>query len=244
MKKSGCDEPLDVVVGRVDPRIYAFLTSSVPRYLKVGDTYRPVPVRIAEWKKRFTISEKDVWDWPATIGRLFFRDYSVHQFLENEKNLKRLDSKTLNNIGKGQKLYYSNEFFRDAKADHVKKAIEDIENDHKNSTGKYAFYNVADIDKDDDELPERVGLTLRPNQEDAVKRFVAARKARRTNLLMYAVMRFGKTVTALKCAQTMNAKFVVVVSGKADVAREWQNTVLGFTDFKDYVFLSPEDLKA
>ena len=94
MKKSGCDEPLDVVVGRVDPRIYAFLTSSVPRYLKVGDTYRPVPVRIAEWKKRFTISEKDVWDWPATIGRLFFRDYSVHQFLENEKNLKRLDSKT------------------------------------------------------------------------------------------------------------------------------------------------------
>jgi len=45
---------------------------------------------------------------------------------------------------------------------------------------------------------------------------------------MYAVMRFGKTVTALKCAQEMNAAFVVVVSGKADVMREWKNTVLSF----------------
>ena len=73
----------DVIVGRVEPRIYAFLTTSVPRYLKVGDTYRPVPVRIAEWQKHFEIDAKEnVWDWPAVLkGDVFFRDYSVHQFL-------------------------------------------------------------------------------------------------------------------------------------------------------------------
>ena len=53
----------DIIVGRVEPHIYAFLTATVPRYLKVGDTYRPVHVRIAEWQKFFEIDgKKDVWD--------------------------------------------------------------------------------------------------------------------------------------------------------------------------------------
>ena len=70
-------KPLDeIIVGRVEPRIYAFLTTSVPRYLKVGDTYRPVSVRIAEWQKHFTIdATHDVWDWPAVLDdAVFFRD--------------------------------------------------------------------------------------------------------------------------------------------------------------------------
>ena len=29
-----------LIVGRVDPHIYAFTTETVPNYLKVGDTYR------------------------------------------------------------------------------------------------------------------------------------------------------------------------------------------------------------
>ena len=31
-----------IIVGRVDPHIYAFETRTVPNYLKIGDTYRPV----------------------------------------------------------------------------------------------------------------------------------------------------------------------------------------------------------
>ena len=53
MKKSDFEKLDETIVGRVDPHIYAFLTSTVPRYLKVGDTYRPVSKRIAEWKKHF-----------------------------------------------------------------------------------------------------------------------------------------------------------------------------------------------
>ena len=243
-------KPLDeIIVGRVEPRIYAFLTATVPRYLKVGDTYRPVPVRIAEWRKHFAIDEsRDVWDWPAVLeSDVFFRDYSIHQYLQDSKSLIRLDKTALAAISGGKDLYFSNEFFLDARKEHVEEALADIRDDHEHSAGKYSFYSVKDIgrDADDEPMPTPVDLKLRPNQADAVERFKAAVGAGRTNLLMYAVMRFGKTVTSLQCARELNARFVVVVSGKADVAREWRNTVLGFTDFRnDYVFLSRKDLDA
>ena len=31
-----------ILIGRVEPHIYAFTTNTVPNYLKIGDTYRPV----------------------------------------------------------------------------------------------------------------------------------------------------------------------------------------------------------
>ena len=36
---------------------------------------------------------------------------------------------------------------------------------------------------------------------------------------MYAVMRFGKSFTSMCCAVEMGAKFVIVVSAKADVKK-------------------------
>ena len=42
-----------IIYGRVEPRIYAFTTETVPNYLKVGDTYRPLEIRLNEWRKRF-----------------------------------------------------------------------------------------------------------------------------------------------------------------------------------------------
>ena len=39
-----------IIVGRVEPHIYAFTTNTIPNYLKVGDTYRPVSVRLIYWK--------------------------------------------------------------------------------------------------------------------------------------------------------------------------------------------------
>ncbi len=243
-------KPLDeIIVGRVEPRIYAFLTATVPRYLKVGDTYRPVPVRIAEWQRHFAIeAARDVWDWPAVLDdKVFFRDYSVHQYLQDGKSLIRLDKSALDAIAGGKDLYFSNEFFLDARREHVEEALADIRDDHAHSTGKYSFYSVKDIGRDAEDEPEPtpVALKLRPNQGEAVERFKTAVGAGRANLLMYAVMRFGKTVTSLQCARELDARFVVVVSGKADVAREWRNTVLGFTDFRnEYVFLSRKDLDA
>ncbi|MBP5787452.1 MAG: restriction endonuclease, partial [Kiritimatiellae bacterium] len=172
-------KPLDeVIVGRVEPRIYAFLTDSVPRYLKVGDTYRPVPVRIAEWRKHFPIDEEhDVWNWPAVLDNdVFFRDYSVHQFLQDSRHLIRLDQTALDRIRQGKDLYFSNEFFLDARKEHVEEALADIKEDHDRSTGKYSFYSVKEAGRAQDGEPEPtpVDLKLRPNQAEAVERFKAA----------------------------------------------------------------------
>lgn len=82
----------------------------------------------------------------------------------------------------------------------------------------------------------------RPNQQTAIDNFNTARKKGRTNLLMYAVMRFGKSFTSMCCATEMNAKFVVIVSAKADVKAEWKKTVESHMRFEGYEFLDSDSL--
>ena len=41
----------DVVFGRIEHKIYAFETDTIPKYLKVGDTFRSVDERLNEWKR-------------------------------------------------------------------------------------------------------------------------------------------------------------------------------------------------
>ena len=54
-----------LITGRVEPHIYAFTTNTIPNYLKVGDTYRPVSKRLAEWKEHFPNLEKKFEDMRA-----------------------------------------------------------------------------------------------------------------------------------------------------------------------------------
>lgn len=49
-----------IIVGRVEPHIYAFTTNTIPNYIKVGDTYRPVSIRLDEWKKYYPELEKNM----------------------------------------------------------------------------------------------------------------------------------------------------------------------------------------
>ena len=234
---------LDALIsGRVVPHIYAFKTSEkhYPQYLKVGDTYRPVERRLKEWEVHFE-GLKEVFRCKAVIDGtdVYFRDYSVHEVLKGNgfTPLKPEEA-----VAKG--AYFSNEFFFGAEKKDVASAVDEVKSDYKEGGLRFCFYGVKDLKskKPEEDKPVAVELKLRPNQKDAVEAFEKARAAGRDNLLMYAVMRFGKTVTALSCAKAMNARFVVVVSGKADVFREWQNAVLGFTCFKDYVFVAGKEL--
>lgn len=84
----------------------------------------------------------------------------------------------------------------------------------------------------------------RPNQQATIDAFKRAVDNGRTHLLMYAVMRFGKSFTSMCCAKEMGAKLVVVVSAKADVRDEWRKTVKNAENFRnDYAFLSSVDLE-
>ena len=84
---------------------------------------------------------------------------------------------------------------------------------------------------------------MRPNQETTVNNFIAAKGKGITKMLMFAVMRFGKSFTSMQCALAMQAKFVLIVSGKADVKEEWKKTVESHVDFANFFFLTKEDLE-
>ncbi len=226
-----------LIVGRVKPHIYAFTTNTIPNYLKVGDTYRPVIVRLREWMQHFPNLQKEYENVATINDDIFFRDYSVHQYLENDLGKHRLTPTEYPNV------YFSNEFFKDVLINHVNAAITDIQNNYAQNTGKYKYYDA------NSQLPETFTYAstgewkMRPNQEDTVKRFVAAVDSGHTNLLMYAVMRFGKSFTSLCCAKAKSYKVVLVVSAKADVREEWKKTVQSADNFnRDYVFISSEEL--
>ena len=228
-----------IIIGRVEPHIYAFTTNTVPNYLKVGDTYRPVSKRLNEWREFFPDLEKQ-YENKATIDEeTYYRDYSIHQYLENDLNKQRLKPYDLEDG-----IYYSREFFKDTKITDIDNAIEDIKENYQANSSKYEYYSSKN------RLPqtyhyERGGdWDLRPNQEAAVNSFIQAVRNGRRNLLMYAVMRFGKSFTSLCCALEMKAQTVLVVSAKADVKDEWKKTVESAGNFSEYVFIESSDLLA
>ncbi len=203
-----------LIVGRVEPHIYAFSTETVPNYLKVGDTSRGVRVRLDEWSTIFPNLVKRYEHSAQIDENTIFRDYAVHSFLEQEKGRSRLQPDTFHDLP-----YYSKEFFEGATTADLDEAIYDIHQSALNKDGKYRFYSP-------DRLPQTLiydrtaSYSPRDNQQQVIDSFKAAVAAGRTNLLLYAVMRFGKSFTAMCCAKEMDAKVVVIVSAKADVEEE------------------------
>ncbi len=228
-----------LIVGRVTPHIYAFSTNTVPNYLKVGDTYRPVSTRLHEWRLYFPDLTKNFEDKASVAEDVYFRDFAVHQFLEQELKKVRLLPEDIE-----EGIYYSKEFFRETKPEDVKQAIQDITSSYEQNSGKYAFYDASRRLPEEYHYERGASWALRPNQEAAVEAFQKAIQAGRHKLLMYAVMRFGKSFTSLCCALAMEAKLVLVVSAKADVAEEWKKTVESAGNFKDHVFVDSRALSA
>lgn len=228
-----------IIIGRVEPHIYAFTTNTVPNYLKVGDTYRPVSKRLNEWRVFFPELEKQYENKAIIDEETYFRDYAIHQYLENDLNKERLKQDDLKDD-----IYYSKEFFKETEIEDIDNAIEDIKENYQANSNKYEYYSSKNRLPQTYHYQRGGNWDLRPNQEAAVDSFINAVKNGRRNLLMYAVMRFGKSFTSLCCALKMNAKTVLVVSAKADVKDEWKKTVESAGNFFEYVFLGSSDLLA
>ena len=223
-----------IITGRVYPHIYAFSTDTVPKYWKVGDTVRPVNTRLNEWRKHY-IDLRQEYSRVARIGNSFFRDYAIHHYLELELGKERLQREDM-----PEGLYYSNEFFKDINVDNLEDAFRHIEQDVEQGGCIYQLYNEQHLPETPHYERDAEPYKLRPNQEKAVEAFMEAKDKGRTKLLMYAVMRFGKSFTSMCCANAMDAKIVVIVSGKADVKEEWKKTVEKIANFDGFVFLDGE----
>lgn len=228
-----------LITGRVEPHIYAFTTNTIPNYLKVGDTYRPVSKRLSEWREYFPNLEQKFEGSARITDDVYFRDFAVHYFLESEKHRIRLQETEL-----PEGVYYSREFFRDATVSDVKDAIADIHDDYASKSGKYHYYDATTQLPTTEKYASTGEWFPRPNQQATIDAFKKAVDNGRTHLLMYAVMRFGKSFTSMCCAKEMGAKLVVVVSAKADVRDEWRKTVESAENFRnDYEFFSSADLE-
>lgn len=228
---------LKIIVGRIEPKIYAFTTETVPNYLKVGDTYRPVETRLEEWRRCFSQLVKRYEGSAMLDKERYFRDYAVHWFLEYVKGKRRLEEDDIPGLP-----YYSREFFEGATEEDVEAAMTDIRKSFEDNDGRYTFYE-AKGNKADYHYERTESYEPRQNQRKAIGRFMKAYGEGRHNLLMYAVMRFGKSFTAMCCALAMEARRVVIVSAKADVREEWKRTVESHKKFDGYVFLDSGQLR-
>lgn len=228
-----------IIYGRIEPYIYAFSTNTIPNHLKVGDTYRSVNERLEEWKKYYPNLQKEFEEIAKVDEEVYFRDFSIHKFLEQERNRTRLSP-----LEVSKEVYYSKEFFKNAQIEDIKDAILDICDSYKANNNKYEFYSSKNLkSKVDFKFKRTEDYKPRPNQLEVINNFKKAIKKGRKNLLMFAVMRFGKSFTSLCCAKEMGAKLVVVVSAKADVKFEWKKTAESHKRFSEYEFLESKDLK-
>lgn len=224
----------EIITGRVEPHIYSFETNTLPNLLKVGDTYRPVEERLHEWR-RYYKDLSEISRHKAVINdEIFFRDHSVHKYLEGNGILREPIDAT--------KGIYSREFFNGIGEEDVNAAVQDIIESY-GTPGKYAYYNHLK-DRVEQRYAREQEFSPRDNQQQVIDNFTKAVENGRTNLLMYAVMRFGKSITSMWCAKKIDSKLTVVVSAKADVRSEWKQTVESHKDFTGYRFIDGADLAA
>lgn len=225
----------NIITGYLPHSIYAFETNTHPNYLKVGDTNRKVSVRLAEWKKVYQDLEQK-FEAEAMIEdeqgekTIFFRDYSLHEFLINDRHRQRLSNKQ-----------FEREFFQNATVRDVQEGIIDINSEYrKEGVGRYNYYQVGEENSSIEQHWSRnADYSPRPNQKQVIENIVkAVQEKNRKNLLLYAVMRFGKSNVAIWSAKRLNSKITVIVTGKADVKDEWKKTVESHIDFADFIFVT------
>lgn len=222
----------EIITGRVEPYIYSFETNTLPNMLKVGDTYRPVEERLNEWRRYYKDLNEVSRHKAMVDGDIFFRDHSVHKYLEN-RGVQRspLDE---------SKGIYSQEFFHSIGEADVAEAVQDVVNNY-GTPGKYAYYDHLK-DRVEQRYARNSTFSPRGNQQEVIDNFINAINNGRTNLLMYAVMRFGKSMTSMWCAKQIDSKLTIVVSAKADVRSEWKQTVESHKDFTGYRFIDGADV--
>lgn len=264
----------DIIYGETaDPVIYAFETdimnSILPddeTALKVGDTNRDIDVRMKEWGKPGYypgLVPKGHWSavldgfGPALDGKVF-RDKSVHKFLVKKgfDNIKKFEVE-----GKvdmlGRPIYYSNEFFKNCTVKDVEDAINELKqaiSDGKNSIIK-KLKDLKKKEKNNVIMPSHHKpdmFTPRELQSQVIdnfeKRILETKPGEPVEMLMYAVMRFGKTFVACECVRSLcgkrkGGKFIMVTSAKVDVKNEWMEQVNPYKLYENIDMYDVEGLK-
>lgn len=228
------------IYGYQPHKIYAFSTPRLPHYLKVGETGRNVGERLAEWQQKIP----DLYcerEWAAMVPKdvieatHFFQDHALHKYFK-ENGYEPMES---SNAPGHSKEFYPVDLAK------IEEGISYINEDYDSNYQKYRYVNIQLNKKVKRKYNHSENYSLRKNQQQVVDSIVNAvndEKLKEKKLLLFAVMRFGKTFVALEAAKKINARLIVVVSAKADVENEWQHGVESHNDFKNFTFLKKDSL--
>lgn len=204
----------------INPIIYAYSDTRFPGCLKVGDTERPIDVRMKEHYPTLTpgISyEVEYVESALNADGAIFRDHDVHKALEAKGIMALKDPE-----GKKTEWYKCT-------VDDVKAAILAVK------TG------TANIESRTQNFP------MRPEQARAVAKTKAyfeseEKKApdKSPKFLWNAKMRFGKTFASYQLAKAMGMKRVLVLTFKPAVEASWEEDLMSHIDFEGWQFYSRE----
>lgn len=199
--------------------------------------------------------------------RVFFWDHAVHKKLSGKKFKQLTDEKdfmaSLTDAGKNiANIHFSREFFTKYKvlwdgtpdpedreelsAELLRDLIAEMKHNIQKGTPDFKTYT---FDKEGNtSTHEADALWGAPDtytdtslQKKTIEKGVEAIKAGKKNLLMAAVMRFGKTHATYEIIKKAGLKRVIVCSAKADVRASWRNDI-NHKDFYDkFVFVEVKD---
>lgn len=251
------------------PIIYAFITKYAPNAIKIGYTVQGAEQRVKQWQKYYSDAKLIGW-WTATqldnaMHKVFFMDFNVHARTRSYgySNLKdpanKFDFDEFKRLAKEdgiENIHVSSEFFmkykdmkiKDTSSELNEKIITDIITEikddisHGRNVGK-----LYDLETHQETTHHEYGAAdtyeNTPLQQDAINKAIDAMKRGCTDLLLSAVMRFGKTHCCYEIIkEAPDIKYVLVTSAKADVRAAWKDDI-NHEDFLDnFVFIElPSD---
>ena len=245
------------------PIIYAFITKYAPNAIKIGYTVQGAEQRVAQWQKHYKDAKLLGW-WTATalnqaMQEIYFMDFSVHNRTRARgySNLKDKENKfdydefiRLAKEDHIENVHVSSEFFMKYKDMNIKDSneelntqiIEEIITEIKDdiSNGKdvgklYSIDKTESVKKFYEKDPDDYGNT--PLQDQAIQKAIDAMNNGATDLLMAAVMRFGKTHTTYEIIRQKGIKYALVTSAKADVRTAWRDDINHINYIDDFCFI-------
>lgn len=259
-------EKLNKVIKNNGPTIYAFTVDKVKNAIKVGYTDQHPEKRIQQWKDVYEphgMKVKSIGFWSAdeftAAGeRVFFWDHAVHKKITdrgfanvNEETFyKNFSDMTEDEL---VTVHYSKEFFDEYKRllngelsfDEQEKLsdkliediIEQMKLNIKNGTQDFKIFSYETKQEASKEWGSPQTYNNTELQEEAINNGVSAIKKDAKNILMAAVMRFGKTHAAYEIVKKAKLKRVIVTSAKADVRAAWRDDINHKHFYKDFVFI-------
>ena len=247
----------DEVLKTNAPIIYAFITDDVPDAIKIGYTDQGAYKRLTQWAAKYNnVTLVGYWtsrEFNQQAKYVFFKDFPVHKRVidKGHYNLTKEDFDKLRKQPNLTELHVSREFFRkindkthDDKDTLSREIIEEIirqmKEEIKAGNADFTLYElledgtVSHVDK----IMENINtFDPTPLQQQCIDKAKLAIEEGKTDLLMAAVMRFGKTFTTYQIIKQTGLKYVLVTSAKADTRTAWRNDISHKDFINDFCFI-------